>query len=165
MVSIVQMMRATWIRINDDKNQFGSANTTITGDQRVYGRVYVGTNGLGIVVGDIQSQKDISAPVINITSSNKKVSNKNYVLSGTVNEQVKNSVVTVKQNKKAAVTVKLSNGKFSDKFTLAEGKNTFVIEATDLAGNKASKTFTVEYKQENKEHGKDNDKNNKDNNK
>lgn len=44
---------ATWIRINDDEHQFGSANRTITGDPRVYGRVYIGTNGLGIVTGDI----------------------------------------------------------------------------------------------------------------
>lgn len=43
---------ATWIRINDDNNQFGSANRTITGDPRVFGRVYVGTNGLGIVIGE-----------------------------------------------------------------------------------------------------------------
>lgn len=46
---------ASWIRINDDEHQFGSANRVITGDPRVYGRVYIGTNGLGIVVGDIQS--------------------------------------------------------------------------------------------------------------
>ncbi len=43
---------ATWIRINDDNNQFGAANRTITGNPRVYGRVYVGTNGLGIVIGE-----------------------------------------------------------------------------------------------------------------
>ncbi|MFC7682078.1 xyloglucanase [Paenibacillus sp. GCM10028914] len=42
----------TWTRINDDDNQFGAANRTITGDPRVYGRVYIGTNGLGIVIGD-----------------------------------------------------------------------------------------------------------------
>jgi xyloglucan-specific exo-beta-1,4-glucanase len=41
-----------WVRINDDAHQFGSANRTITGDPRVYGRVYVGTNGHGIVIGD-----------------------------------------------------------------------------------------------------------------
>jgi xyloglucan-specific exo-beta-1,4-glucanase len=43
---------ATWIRINDDQHQFGSANRTITGDPRMFGRVYIGTNGLGIVVGN-----------------------------------------------------------------------------------------------------------------
>ena len=43
---------ATWVRINDDQHQFGNANRAITGDPRVYGRVYVATNGLGIVLGD-----------------------------------------------------------------------------------------------------------------
>ncbi|PLT47207.1 S-layer homology domain-containing protein [Paenibacillus sp. FSL W8-1187] len=43
---------ASWIRINDDAHQFGAANRAITGDPRVYGRVYMATNGLGIVVGE-----------------------------------------------------------------------------------------------------------------
>lgn len=43
---------ATWIRINDDKHQYASTNSAITGDPRIYGRVYIGTNGLGIVYGD-----------------------------------------------------------------------------------------------------------------
>jgi xyloglucan-specific exo-beta-1,4-glucanase len=47
----------TWVRINDDEHQFGAANRTITGDPRVYGRVYVGTNGLGIVQGDLRKGK------------------------------------------------------------------------------------------------------------
>jgi photosystem II stability/assembly factor-like uncharacterized protein len=42
---------ATWVRINDDKHQFGSAGV-IAGDPRVYGRVYIGTGGRGIVYGD-----------------------------------------------------------------------------------------------------------------
>ncbi|WP_051963086.1 Ig-like domain-containing protein [Deinococcus misasensis] len=45
----------SWVRINDDLHQFGSTNTAITGDPRVYGRVYIGTNGYGIVYGDIQN--------------------------------------------------------------------------------------------------------------
>jgi photosystem II stability/assembly factor-like uncharacterized protein len=42
----------TWIQINDEQHRYGS-NTCITGDPRIYGRVYVGTNGFGIVYGDI----------------------------------------------------------------------------------------------------------------
>ncbi|MEU1199050.1 cellulose binding domain-containing protein [Streptomyces sp. NPDC005813] len=43
---------ATWTRINDDAHQWGWTGAAITGDPRVYGRVYVSTNGRGIVYGD-----------------------------------------------------------------------------------------------------------------
>lgn len=43
---------AGWIRINDDAHQFGSLGV-IAGDPRIYGRVYLGTLGRGIVLGDI----------------------------------------------------------------------------------------------------------------
>lgn len=43
---------ASWVRINDDQHQYGRINMCITGDPRIYGRVYVGTNGRGIVYGD-----------------------------------------------------------------------------------------------------------------
>ncbi|MCC9166989.1 T9SS type A sorting domain-containing protein [Pontibacter harenae] len=45
---------STWIRINDDAHQFGGVND-ITGDPRVYGRVYVATAGRGIVYGDTRN--------------------------------------------------------------------------------------------------------------
>jgi len=41
----------TWIRINDDRHQYAQTNSTITGDPRIYGRVYFGTNGRGIIYG------------------------------------------------------------------------------------------------------------------
>ncbi|MFF9489021.1 cellulose binding domain-containing protein [Streptomyces sp. NPDC014676] len=43
---------ATWTRINDDAHQWGWTGAAITGDPRVYGRVYVATNGRGVVYGD-----------------------------------------------------------------------------------------------------------------
>jgi hypothetical protein len=42
----------TWTRINDDRHQWGWTGETITGDPRVYGRVYVATNGRGIQYGE-----------------------------------------------------------------------------------------------------------------
>jgi xyloglucan-specific exo-beta-1,4-glucanase len=43
---------AGWVRINDDQHQYGSTDAAITGDPRVYGRVYIGANGRGIIFGD-----------------------------------------------------------------------------------------------------------------
>lgn len=43
---------ASWVRINDDQHQYGVTNSAITGDPKVFGRVYLGTNGHGIVYGD-----------------------------------------------------------------------------------------------------------------
>ncbi len=53
---------ATWIRINDDQHQWGWTGKTITGDPRIYGRVYVGTNGRGILYGDISGATPTFTP-------------------------------------------------------------------------------------------------------
>ena len=42
---------ATWVRINDSQHQFGSINH-VTGDPRIFGRVYFATGGRGIIYGD-----------------------------------------------------------------------------------------------------------------
>jgi xyloglucan-specific exo-beta-1,4-glucanase len=42
----------TWVRINDDQHQYGNAGDAITGDPRLYGRVYLGTNGRGVLYAD-----------------------------------------------------------------------------------------------------------------
>jgi len=42
----------TWTRINDDSHQYASTGAAITGDPRIFGRVYVSTNGRGIIYGD-----------------------------------------------------------------------------------------------------------------
>ncbi|KAK1176820.1 1,4-beta-glucanase [Streptomyces sp. NBS 14/10] len=43
----------TWVRINDDQHQWGWIGRAVTGDPRVYGRVYVATNGRGVQYGEL----------------------------------------------------------------------------------------------------------------
>ncbi|NYF80799.1 sialidase family protein [Granulicella arctica] len=41
---------ASFVRVNDDQHQYGNAYI-VQGDARVYGRIYIGTNGRGIILG------------------------------------------------------------------------------------------------------------------
>jgi photosystem II stability/assembly factor-like uncharacterized protein len=50
----------TWTRINDDNHQFG-AISHVTGDPRIFGRVYFGTGGRGIIYGDPVGTKSVVA--------------------------------------------------------------------------------------------------------
>jgi hypothetical protein len=45
----------SWTRINDDGHQWGLRFRSITGDPRRFGRVYVATDGRGIVWGEPQA--------------------------------------------------------------------------------------------------------------
>lgn len=42
----------SWVRINDDAHQWGWIGEVVVGDPRVYGRVYLATNGRGIQYGE-----------------------------------------------------------------------------------------------------------------
>jgi photosystem II stability/assembly factor-like uncharacterized protein len=48
----------TWVRINDDQHQYGSMSR-VTGDPRIFGRVYFATGGRGIIYGDPAPAKPI----------------------------------------------------------------------------------------------------------
>lgn len=44
----------TWTRINDDSQKWGNVNNVMSGDPKVFGRVYISTNGRGIIMGNIK---------------------------------------------------------------------------------------------------------------
>jgi photosystem II stability/assembly factor-like uncharacterized protein len=43
---------ASWVRINNDSEQYAWIGQTITGNPNVFGQVFLGTNGRGILVAD-----------------------------------------------------------------------------------------------------------------
>ncbi|MHB8063007.1 MAG: dockerin type I domain-containing protein [Ruminiclostridium sp.] len=67
----------TWIKINDGQHGYGAVDSAITGDPRVYGRVYIGTNGRGIVYGDIA---DSQKPTVGDVNDDKIVDALDYAL-------------------------------------------------------------------------------------
>jgi oligoxyloglucan reducing-end-specific cellobiohydrolase len=54
---------AGWVRINDDAHQYGGPGL-IQGDPRVYGRVYIGTGGRGIVRADVVASMSTAGGVV-----------------------------------------------------------------------------------------------------
>jgi xyloglucan-specific exo-beta-1,4-glucanase len=42
---------STWTQINDSAHEYGLTGATITGDPQIFGTVYLGTNGRGIIIG------------------------------------------------------------------------------------------------------------------
>jgi len=63
---------ATWTRINDDGHQWGWTGSAITGDPNTFGRVYVSTNGRGVIVGESSNfvpTDPTSSPTSTATSS------------------------------------------------------------------------------------------------
>ncbi len=43
----------TFLRVNDDRHQYGGNISVMTADPRVFGRYYLGINGRGIIYADI----------------------------------------------------------------------------------------------------------------
>ena len=42
----------TWLRLNDERHQWGTRFRCIAADPRIFGRVYIGTDGRGILYGE-----------------------------------------------------------------------------------------------------------------
>lgn len=63
----------SWTRINDDQHQYGNFGDAISGDPRIFGRLYLGTNGRGLLYGD--SAGTISSSSSSILSSSSRSSN------------------------------------------------------------------------------------------
>jgi xyloglucan-specific exo-beta-1,4-glucanase len=95
---------ATWVRINDDQHQYAWTGKTITGDPRIYGRVYVGTNGRGIIYGDINSSTS-SMRVATESSSDDIIVSPNPVKGQEINLTLKRETGPV------SVTITNLNGK------------------------------------------------------
>lgn len=122
----------TWERINDDQHQYAWTGKAITGDPRVYGRVYLATNGRGIIYGDIDSGGN-SAPTIAITSpADGAVFEENSTI--TINASASDADGTVTQVEFFAGTNSIgidSSSPYGINWTVATGTTSLTAVATD----------------------------------
>ena len=52
-------MGASWVRVNDDKHQYGGMGYVVVGDMNTYGTVYTSSNGRGVAYGKIDPSGDV----------------------------------------------------------------------------------------------------------
>ena len=117
---------ATWVRINDDAHQYGKfGENCITGDPRVYGRVYVGTNGRGVIYGDINGGATIPTPTAPSALSASAAGTSIVNLSWTDNSN----------NETAFAIQRATDSAFTQNvFSASVGSNTTTYQFTNLTG-------------------------------
>ncbi|GIF14659.1 cellulose binding domain-containing protein [Actinoplanes teichomyceticus] len=59
---------AHWVRINDDRHRYGNMGDALAGDPRIWGRVYLGTNGRGILYADRTGGTSSPTPSASVSS-------------------------------------------------------------------------------------------------
>ncbi|OMD45931.1 xyloglucanase [Paenibacillus borealis] len=92
---------ASWVRINDDAHQYAKINMAITGDPRIYGRVYLGTNGRGTLYAEPVNPPAPGSTITPVTAGfDKKTGNQADVavtltLNGNMLSTIKNGAATL----------------------------------------------------------------------
>jgi hypothetical protein len=135
---------ASWTRINDNQHQFGIGNGwlhCLCADRRIYGRVYFGTEGRGIIYGDIIAN---TAPVL-AAISNQTV-NVGLTVAFTVSASDTDSPPQILTFNLLAgsgnATLNTNSGAFSwrPQVTDANTTNYFTLEVTDSGSPSLSST-------------------------
>lgn len=115
---------STWVRVNDDLHQFGGTGNGnfVAGDMNVFGRVYMSTVGLGIVMGtetsgassssssSLQSSSSGASSSSALTSSSSGISSSSQSSSSVSSSSVRSSSSTVNTNSSSSQTTALLPG-------------------------------------------------------
>ncbi|MEO3813543.1 cellulose binding domain-containing protein [Sphaerisporangium sp. B11E5] len=141
---------ATWVRINDDQHQYGNIGEALTGDPRIYGRVYIGTNGRGVIYGDRTggTTPDTTAPTRPGTPTASSITSSGATLSWTASTD--DTGVTGYDVYREAGTTDVNVGTAStNSFALtglsASTSYTFYVVARDAAGNTSQASGPVTF--------------------
>ncbi len=138
-------MGASWVRIDDpDQESLWNTISLLRADKREFGKVYVGTEGSGIIVGYLGEDKMQPRTAIYDFIDGKTVTSKILSVRGGT---TKPGTVYISVNGGAAITPTLDeDNRFTADLTLSKGSNTITIYSQDVNGYKSEETtYTVNY--------------------
>ncbi|HEV8369004.1 MAG TPA: xyloglucanase [Pyrinomonadaceae bacterium] len=132
----------SWVRINDDQHQYAFTGAAITGDPRVYGRVYFSTNGRGIIYGDLGGGGSCTASATHVDSIVV------TTVSGGGNKKKGQATVTIKDNCGNSVANATVTGNFTGSInqtvsSVTNASGVATLTTTNTTTGTVSITFCV----------------------
>lgn len=115
---------ASWVRINDDQHQYGNFGEAISGDPRIYGRLYLGTNGRGLLYGD-------SAGAVT-SSSSSSITPSSSSLNSSSSSNSSNSVASITSSSRSSSSISISSSSRSSSSSSAISSSTSSSCATSV---------------------------------
>ncbi|KIO29299.1 glycoside hydrolase family 74 protein [Tulasnella calospora MUT 4182] len=116
---------STWTRLDDAAHAFGAASANVvSGDQRIWGRVYVGTNGRGIFYGDDSSSSTSTTTSKTSTTSSSTTKTSSTSTSTTTSKTSSTTTTTTTSSKSSSTTTSSTTSKASSTTTTTTATGT-----------------------------------------